>query len=138
MNDKPHRSVEQIKAELYEAQKREEQTTRMRRDAVVPEYQYTISPSENKWDRIYDPTCALYHLEGKVLNADELRAVGKTPFEGGMNYLWNGITHSLVCAVGGGSVFIKDQEVHDELGQFIYANREGGDVTHIIEHYKKS
>lgn len=105
------------------------------RKAVQPRYLFTLMPviEKSSWERIYDPMCKLYKLSGSVLNGHELKAVGKVPFEGSMNYLWNGATYSFVTAVGGGSSFIKEQETFDMLSAFVLKHPEGGDVTELVE-----
>lgn len=117
-----------------------------RAKSVDPIYRFTLSPVEDKFEKIYDDSCRLYLLAGKVLNKDELQAVGKVPFEGGMNYLYNSLSNKFVVAVGGGSTFFGSshlgtdtvKSVLSELGEFIKDSPQGGDVTSIMNRYRSA
>jgi hypothetical protein len=122
-----------LKQELreLEAQAKAEREERARK--VRPEFNFTLVPTEDPWDKIYDPSCRLYSLVGTVMNMKELREVGKGFVTGGsMNYLWNGATNRFVCAVGGGSIYAKDPATWEMLSQFIVEVPDGGDVTAIV------
>lgn len=57
--------------------------------------------------------------------------------EGGMRYIFNGATGKFVCGVGGGSVFLSNQEGWDNLSAYVCKFPEGGDVTAIVESYRR-
>jgi len=130
---------DEIKAleERLEELKAQANVERIERSKLVqPMYKFVLEPIEkpHAWDRLYDETCMLYSLYGELLNADELRDVGKVvPSSGGMTYLWNGATDRFVCATGGGQMFVKDTETWNELSKFIKVHRDGGDVTEIVD-----
>jgi hypothetical protein len=104
---------------------------------VKPDYLFTIVSVVNSLgDRLYDNSCLLYKLTGMVKNATELRAVGKTPFEGSMTYLFNTLSGRIVMAVSGGTTFTNNPECFKELSEFLYTMPRGGDVTEIVNKYR--
>ena len=137
-NTPSQKSVAELEAELREARAREAEAKRAARDAVQPVYQFTLTPEEphQTWQPIFDDTCTLWKLSGKVLNADELKSVGKSPFEGAMKYVHNGATGLFVTSVGGGSIFLKSRAGWLALSDFLVSHPEGGDVTEIVTRYR--
>jgi hypothetical protein len=107
-----------------------------RRKAVKPVYEFTLTPSNKPYDKIFDPSCRLYELSGRVTNKAALAESGQSVnllFEGGMKYIFNGATGKFVMSTGGGSIFMSCQEGWDTLSNFILRNPEGGDVTVLVE-----
>jgi hypothetical protein len=119
-------------------------------EATPIRYRYTIAPSENRHHDLYDATCRLYSLHGEVANPVEAIEAGHpkdTLRCGSMDYIYNTATAKIVCSVGGGSIYISTgwgqhslEEViatMDEIGEYIFANPEGGDITEIVEKFKQ-
>jgi hypothetical protein len=132
------RSIEEIKTELAAAIEAERIDKEIKQMAVVPIYEYTLyqDTASYRVNEIFDSSCKLYLLTGKVLNHKEMRAVGKTPFEGSMAYLFNTLSGNFVMAVGGGSIFISNREGWLALSEFVSTHPHGGDVTEIVEKYR--
>lgn len=116
-----------------------------RRNQVKPLYRWTLTPTERKYDAIFDPDVSLYKLDGVIVNKDELSAAGwsdRDMFQGGMAYYFNHATGRIIAATGGGSVWVSDggfkrdtpeiRRTFDELSTFIVTDPDGGDVTDII------
>jgi hypothetical protein len=147
------RSVEEIKAELAEAQAVADAEKKALRDAVKPIWQYTITPekSRDSFDRIWDETIVAYKLSGEVINKDEYLAAGNSELSihsGGMRYLFNTGTGKLIGATGGGTIFIsggfgrKNDEaeamVVHRINMFLGENPQGGDISQIVTEFRES
>lgn len=140
------RTIEEIKAELREAEAAESAKAQALRDSVKPEWVFTLTPSESKWHEVYDDTCLVYRLEGRVTNLEALKAVGShmpaLGSGGAMDYVFNTVTGKLIMAVGGGTIYINrqfgkrsdgsDVTAMNELGAFLVAHPDGGDITSIV------
>jgi len=148
MTDK---TVEELRAELREAERREAAELQIRRAKVQVRRQFTLLPYEDVHflDRVYDSTCKLYRLVSTVVNHDEAKTAGHTELEmrnGGMTYVYNTLSHRLVTGVGGGTIWIgptwmneddtSDVEAFEELNAFLLEHPEGGDVTEIVERFR--
>lgn len=108
-------------------------------DAVRPVYRFTLLPTDDKFDKVYDPSCVFYYLKGEVLNIEEMEAVGKQPFQGGMKYLYNTLSESFVMSTGGGCTFHRRENTEAlliDLAEFIATDGNGGDVTEIVNRYR--
>jgi hypothetical protein len=130
------RTVAEIRAELAAALQAETAEKEALAKATQPVYKFTLELVTDNWDKIFDPTCSVYKLIGEVLNKDELKAVGKVPFEGAGRYLFNGATHRFVMAVSGGSYFVSHPDCFAELSDFVVYHTDGGDVTEIVNRYR--
>ncbi len=133
-----HRPIAEIEAELKAALVAERLAKEELRKSVKPIYHHTIAQVPIMgFDRVYDASCIMYQLTGKVLNAEEMKAAGNTPFEGSMRYLYNTLSGNIIMAVGGGSVFIEGLDGMMALSEFIHNNPAGGYVTPIVEKYRR-
>jgi hypothetical protein len=127
-----HRPVVEIEAELAAAKKAEYARLEKEQKAVQPQYVFTLDRVWHNMNHLMDNNCTLYRLNGKVTNKEELKSVGKIPFEGGMTYVYNNLSGRFVIAIGGGSIFTSKSEVFRLLNKFIDQNPNGGDVTHLM------
>lgn len=135
--------IEELEAELKRLRQEERDATEAKRRSVVPAYRYTLEPSSQVYDKVADPSCRWYRLEGKVTNGDQLAEVGSTmPFGGGMNYLFNDLSGRFVISGGGGTIYLNlvrgtfgeaDTEAFQDLELLIQQDPEGSfDVTDIV------
>lgn len=130
-------TVNRLRAELLAAERLLAAEQKEKAMHVQPIYRFTLSlVTPMRGAKIYDTSCVLYTLTGEVINKEEMRYVGKTPFEGGMNYLFNTLSGKFVMAVGGGAVYTSDPWCLAALSSFILQNPNGGDVTSIVNHYR--
>jgi hypothetical protein len=150
------RTIEEIEKELEEARAIQEAERQLKRDAVKPIWEYTVTPSARQdltWDPIYDKTIRAYDLVGRVTNEDECKAAGHPDFAlrgGGMRYLFNTGTGRLIGPTGGGTIYLstgwgmgkrsdKDLEVAvTAISQFLVDHPKGGDITEIITKFRKA
>jgi hypothetical protein len=134
------RSIEEVKAELAALEKIEKEKRVALQLATKPLYRFMLIPEIQSYrlKELMDPTCKLYILNGKVLNAEEMRTAGNTPFEGSMSYIYNTLSRSFVIGVGGGSIFLQNPEGWSVLSEFVSMNPQGGDVTFIVNQYRSS
>jgi hypothetical protein len=111
-----------------------------RRASVTPVYQFVLEPVEpNSWHEIYDDTCRLFRLSGRVTNEAELKAVGATvPMSGGMVYAYNTLTSRFITSVGGGTTFVRGESgAMRALGDWVYdGHPDGGDCTDVITPFR--
>lgn len=130
--------------EELRAQRRAEMQAKM--DAVTPLFTFTLTPVTDHWRESADPACRWYELRGTIQNKDECLAVGKKPLDGAMRYLYNTLSGRFVVSNGGGTVWLKlghefggepDVEAWTELEAFVKDYPEGGDVTPIVDRYRK-
>jgi hypothetical protein len=100
---------------------------------------------------MYDPTCHLYELRRTTANREDARAVGWSEDDmkdGGGIYLYNVVTRRVVCAVGGGTIYVNkastlpddfaDDMAMFQIGAFLAEYPGGGDITWIVEAYKEA
>lgn len=134
--------IEELEAKLAQLRQEEADRARALRESVTPRYTYMLVPHSESWDKIADPSCRWYRLEGVIINTPELNAVGAAiPAAGGMNYLFNTLSGRFVISGGGGTVYLNlngrfgppDTEAFQELEAFVAEHPEGGDVTEIVE-----
>jgi hypothetical protein len=152
------RSVEEIQAELREAEAAAKAAAEAKRKAVTPVWEYTIRPSERALTQAFgepywDDTIVAYYLNGRVVNEEECKAAGWSDTmisTGGMDYLFNTGTGKLIGGTGGGRVYLsapwgKNQkaakaalaEAVREINAFLTAFPQGGDITDIIVRFRK-
>jgi hypothetical protein len=153
VNNMTDRTIQEIRAELAEAEKAEKLELERLKEAFPPIWQFTIKPaaprSFSSTDELYDDTCRFYELEGEVINREEAAAVGHTELfmrGGGMTYVYNTLSHRIICATGGGTIYISRpwsirddtsaQETMEEVNAFLLENPEGGDITEIVERHR--
>jgi hypothetical protein len=148
------RRIARLEAQLRDLRAEKEAATAAQRDLTPIIWQYTIRPvdeSERRYDEVYDDTCALYKIEGRVLNEDEARAAGHPDHAmrgGGMTYLFNKSTGKIVMATGGGTIYVArswsskaaGDESHivafNKINAFLADHPEGGDITEIVEEHR--
>lgn len=148
------KSTEQLRKELKEAEARERAQAEEARRAVKVQWKFTLMPDTRGHDVMYDETCLLYSLKGEITNREEAEAVGHhlSHSEGSMTYVFNTVTGRIVCATGGGTIYVggfggawsggeQEQELASqtmrELGTFLTMWPEGGDVTAIVANYRE-
>lgn len=132
------RSVKEIQEELALAIEAERLEKEKKQKSIVPIYKYTLflDTASYRVKEVFDSSCKLYTLSGKVLNTEELHAVGKIPFEGSMTYVFNTLSGNFVMAVGGGSIHLNNREGWIALSEYVNTHPHGGDVTAIVEKYR--
>lgn len=143
--------VEKLRAELKEAERELSEERRERMNAVKPTYRFTLGPVLLKpYHEILDDSIVLIRLEGIVTNAEELEAVGKEVFQGGMTYYFNKLSGKIVTPAGGGNVWVSSEptfsrspeeredarKTFDLLSKFFVENPDGGDVTDIVQTHR--
>lgn len=134
--------IEKLTAELNRLKREQAAELEARRGSVTPQFIYVLATNSQARERIADPNCVWYRLEGVVVNGAELRAVGATvPESGGMNYLFNCLSGRFVISAGGGRVHLNlvdgafgraDVQAFKELEAFVSEHPGGGDVTEIV------
>ena len=130
-------TVAELESMLAEARRVEQAAAKARREAVVPEYRFTVEPASDNWDRLHDNTCRFYRLIGEITNEEALREVGAmVPQGGAMKYVYNSGTGKIVCAVGGGTSWPLTDEGWGLIGDLIAVNPNGGDVTWIVNQFR--
>lgn len=124
--------IEELKAELQVAMIKKRKEDEEARKAVKPIYRFTLSEItvNRRFHKIFDDSCVLYTLTGEVLNKEEMQRVGNRVFEGSMDYIFNTLSGKFVMPVGGGSIFIENEEAFNELGTIIGSLR-NTDLTHV-------
>lgn len=149
MNEK--KTVEELRAELREAEAQAKKEADERRKAFKVQYRYEISLHNRNttFDKIYDPTCTRYRISRTCLNREEALAAGLPDFEltdGGMAYMFNTVTGRIICATSGGTQYISerwntyekdgaDDWAFEQIGKFLTVLPDGGDITAIVEAY---
>lgn len=149
------RSAAEIRKELVAAEERERAELRAKREATRPRFEYWITPAKiratTSFGKLYDPTCLLYELQRKTVNRDEAKAAGWSDDdlrEGSAVYLYNVVTRRVVCAVGGGTMYIgrsfnqaedyADDTAFFQIGAYLAEYPGGGDITYIVEAFKET
>ncbi len=127
-----------LEAALKAAQMAESDDRRTRLKAFKKQWRFTMTPVNDTWEKIHDDTIKQYRLTGKLLNADEYKAIGGDDRSGGgMNYLYNTVTRKVIKQDGGGNIYVdckRDNaaEIYAALGAAIHASPESADVTAIV------
>jgi len=138
--------IDALRAELKALEEQEEKDKKTRRAAVKRVWRFVLVPSKSgSLHQIRDSAVVRYRLEGTVVNAEELKAVGNSEDfyrTGGMNYLFNTATGRIIMSEGGGNIYIPDgrwgdsaidaEQTFAKLDAFLATNPDGGDVTEII------
>jgi hypothetical protein len=140
----------ELQAALRDIEAAEEAERARVRAATPIIMKFTITPTTARgWTEVYDDTCKLYDLEGTVTNAAEAKAAGRAGHEltsGGITYAFNTGTGLLVCAIGGGTIWIgagMDEQKRESaratmahISKFLVEHPEGGDITDIVEAHR--
>lgn len=145
------KSAAELRAELRAAELREADEKKDRLKSTPVLRQYTIRPVQERWHEVYDDSCLLYELSAEIANLDEARAAGHPDHSlraGGMTYIFNTCSGRLVMGVGGGTIWIgtgmagqnRDaaRNAMSQISQFLIAHPEGGDITRIVDNFKRS
>jgi hypothetical protein len=147
------KSSVELRKELAAAEERERAEIRARKEAVRPIFEYTIMPTEGSntasYSKLYDPTCLLYEIRRTTANRVAARVAGWTEDEmkeGGGTYLYNVVTRRIICALGGGTLYINksltgpedfaDDTAMFHIGAYLAEYPGGGDITYIVENFK--
>lgn len=137
------RTAAEVREELAALELAEREALNERRKTTKVLYRFTLVPDGQNYRarEVWDDTCLVYTLRGDVLNEDECREVGIVARGGSGSYLWNAGTQRIVTALGGGTFFIPTWNADPrpcvaELGAFLAANPDGGDVTAILERHR--
>lgn len=146
-----YKSAAELRVELRTAELREADEKRAKLKSTPVVRRYTIKPGEARWHEVYDDSCLLYELSTEITNLDEARAAGHPDHDlraGGMTYIFNTCSGKIVMGVGGGTIWIgtgmggqhKDaaHNAMSQISQFLISHPEGGDITRIVENFKRS
>src|SRR5215469_9904638 len=116
------KSSAELRRELAEAEQREKAAIKARKAATPPTFEYWVTPvsfgNEGRFSfgKVYDPTCHLYEIRRECANKDAALAAGweeEELKEGSATYLFNVVTRRIVCAVGGGQLYISPDGTDD-------------------------
>lgn len=150
------KSTADLRKELELAEAREREAAKARKEATLPKFEFWVTPvpfgDDPNWSfgKLYDPTCHLYAVERRCVNREDARAVGWDEIElkeGSATYLYNTVTRRIVCAVGGGTVYVAssklsgandfaDDTAFFEIGEYLARYPGGGEITWIYETYR--
>jgi hypothetical protein len=147
------KSSADLRKELEVAEERERAEIRAKKEAVRPIFEYWVAPAETRitssYGKLYDPTCLLYEIKRTTANRVAARVAGWTEDdmkEGSATYIYNIVTRRIVCAVGGGTIYINraldsaedfaDDTAFFHLGMYLAEYPGGGDITYIVEDFK--
>lgn len=142
--------VDEIKAELAEAERALQEQRQQRLEATPIIMRYTVERDTQPYtvNRLYDEAVVAYSVSGEVVNSDEAAAAGHSLDRkgGSMTWLFNTLSGRIICSTGGGSVFfgfpgdksIAQLDAIEELSAFIAESPQGGDITSIIEKYQRN
>jgi hypothetical protein len=148
------KSSAEIRKELLAAEERERAELRTRKEATRPAFEFWIRPAEVRgtfsFGKLYDPTCHLYEIRRTTTNREAASAVGWSDDdmrEGSAVYVYNVVTRRIICAVGGGTMYINKSfigETEDyaddtalfSIGSYLAEYPGGGDITYIVEDFK--
>jgi hypothetical protein len=148
------KSAAEIRRELAIAEERERAELKAKKEATPPIFEFWIKPGEIKgtvsFGKLYDPTCHLYEIKRYTTNRAEAKAAGWADDdmrEGGAIYVYNTATRRIICAVGGGTMYINrsfatekedyaDDTAFFHIGMYLAEFPGGGDITYIVEDFK--
>jgi|SRR5215469_6864305 len=147
------KSSAELKKELIAAEERERNEARAAREKTPPQFEYWMVPAVTSttslFSKLYDPTCLLYELRRTVTNKDDALAAGWQEDEikeGSATYIYNIVTRRVICAVGGGTVYINrtfgmDEDYADDtamfaIGGFLAEYPGGGEITAVVADFK--
>lgn len=145
------KSSAELREELKEAERREREAADRLAASVRPVWRFTLLPSDEKFDKVWDESVLKYRLQGEIQNREELELVNNPMRNdgGGMTYLFNTLSKRLVMSTGGGTMWLSEgwgnnedaiesaRIARRELEFFLDLQPEGGDVTQIIEDHRK-
>jgi hypothetical protein len=127
--------LDELRKQLADAERAEKEERERLAKSVKPIRQIMIRPTRDAqtYDRVFSPSYKVFRLWCETTNKHELKAVGALePHDGGMNYAVNIVTWTIVCAMGGGSIYFRDSETAERIGQFLQKNPDGGDITSLM------
>jgi len=156
-------STEEAEAILARARERDNQARAARKAATPIVWKFTFEPSRRTFEhKVYAAHHRIYELKGEVVNAAEAKAAGHPDHAvrgGGMEYLVCTASYvpcynppHVVCAVGGGTIFVgekwktfqpgeqidnSDEVAMHEIDAFLADNPEGGDITDIVMRHRQ-
>jgi hypothetical protein len=150
------KSAAELRRELEQAEARERLEKKAKKDQTPPKFEYWITPADRSpngqfsYGKLYDPTCLLYTLERRITNKDAAKAAGwddSDMREGSAVYLYNVVTRRIVCAVGGGQIYIScnapfgaedyaDDTAMYQIGAYLAEFPGGGEISWIYEQYR--
>src|SRR5215472_15281412 len=147
------KSAAELRKELEAAETREAAAIKAKRIATRPVFEYWVTPvafgNEGRFSfgKIYDPTCHLYEIRRECANRDEALTAGWEEDEireGSAIYLFNVVTRRIICAVGGGTIYIspngQDDSADDAamfaIGGYLAEYPGGGKVSWVVEEFK--
>jgi hypothetical protein len=147
------KSSAEIRRELLAAEERERNEARIKKEATRPAFEFWIAPAETRattsFGKMYDPTCHQYEISRKVMNREAASAAGWSDAdmkEGGATYVYNTVTRRIICAVGGGTIYINkafdtpedyaDDTAMFQIGAYLAEFPGGGEITYIVEDFK--
>lgn len=146
-----YKSAAELRVELRAAELREADEKRVKLESTPVVRRYTIEPASARWHEVYDSSCLLYELKAEIANLDEAREAGHPAHDlraGGMTYVFNTCSGKIVMGVGGGTIWIstglggehKDaaHNAMSQISQSLISHPEGGDITRIVENFKRS
>lgn len=142
---------QELQAQLRALEALEEAERKARVKAAPIVMKFTIEPTTDRWHEVYDDSCLLYKLEGKVTNREEAKRAGHPDHDlrdGGMTYVFNKLSGRIVTGVGGGTIWIgagwqtkNAESAHDTMetiSRYLVEHPEGGDITYIVEIHRKA
>ena len=135
-----------LESQIRELKAAEHDERKALKASVQPKYQFTLLLVENRYassgNDLWDDRCWFYELMGTIANPEQLKSAGWSESEmygGSMKYLWNDATSHYVMSHSGGRTFADFAEMRAELEVFVISTDcAGGDVTKIVEKYRKS
>jgi hypothetical protein len=148
------KSSAEIRRELLAAEERERAEARIKKEATRPQFEFWIAPAElrteTSFGKMYDPTCHQYEIRRTIMNREAASAAGwsdQDMKEGSAVYVYNVVTRRIVCAVGGGTLYINkafpgehedyaDDTAMFQIGSYLAEFPGGGDITYIVEDFK--
>lgn len=142
---------QELQAQLRALEAIEEAERKARIKAAPIVMKFTITPTTDRWHEVYDDSCLLYELEGKVANREQAKEAGHNDIDlrdGAMTYLFNKATGKIVTAIGGGTIWISSgwqiknpesaQWAMARIGHYLVNHPEGGDITDIVETHRRN
>lgn len=147
------KSSAELRRELEAAETRERAALAAKRAATRPEFEYWVTPvafgNEGRFSfgKVYDPTCHLYEIRRECSNRDAALAAGWQEDEireGSAIYLFNIVTRRIICAVGGGTLYIgpngQDDGADDTamfaIGGYLAEYPGGGMISWVVDDFK--
>lgn len=142
-------TIEELEQLLKEAKAAEAAEARAKLDAVPPIWRFYVEPSTRAYEKLYDENCVWYRVYATCTNLEEAREAGHgLAIEAsgkGMDYVFNKLSGKIVLSSGGGHVWLgfgSSEPAHlwaiEQVSEFIVRYPEGGDITAIVEQYRRA